>query len=309
MTVSDGPPALLTFLAPADRCNQRCPACILDQIADPVTRFDLEPSHYARFLFQFATAEVPILSVSFLGYEVTLPRSWPFVEAVFGTAKNLGLRRSFVTNGMLLDRWTQRIEELDPQRIMISVDGATPEINDVLRGIRGAFEATFASIRRFLEQAPRFASRLTVNSTVYDHANFCSLLDMPKVVRQSGISQWTISCGLRVENGTAHHVLDTPTLRDWFAQLREAAEAEDLDFHVSDEFGLLQAEDREPVKARDVFNPDFLYRLDPTGGIRTGLDILRPWDESTVRRWNPGTDDAVQASGYRATAAQFKLAT
>ena len=143
-------------------------------------------------------------------------------------------------------------------------------------------------------------------STVYDEANYRSLLDMPKVLRGAGISQWTVACGLQVENGAVLHVLDTPTLRDWFAHLRDAAEAEGLNFHVSDEFGLFQAEDRKRVKARHVFNVDFLYRLDPTGGIRTGLDILEPWDESKVRHWNPRTDDAVEASGYREASAPFE---
>ena len=303
------PPVVLTFLAPADRCNQRCPDCILDQVGDPVTRFDLEPAHYARFVDQFVAADVPILTISFQGYEVTLPRSWPYVEAVFATTKAHGLRRSFVTNGMLLHRWTDRIDDLDPQRVVVSVDGASAEVNDAIRGISGAFDATFESMRRFLERAPRFQTRLAVVSTVYNEDNFRSLLGMPGVLKNVGISRWIVSCGLTVRKQTAEPGHSTATLSRWFAELRRAAEAAGLDFHVSDEFGLLRAEDRARVKARRIFNLDFLYRLDPTGGIRSGGDILGRWDESRVRRWDPCTDDAVEISGYRASAKRFVKTT
>ena len=301
------PPVVLTFLAPADRCNQRCPACILDQVGDPVTRFDLEPRHYAHWLEQFVAAGIPILSISFQGYEVTLPRSWPYVEAVFATARRHGLRRSFVTNGMLLHRWTDRIVDLSPARVAVSLDGSSAEVNDRIRGLEGAFDATWRSTRRFLERAPEFRDRLAIVSTLYGQRNFPSLLSMPQLLRDAGVSRWIVSCELRLRQRTVQPSHPTRLLSNWFAELRRAAEAANLRFHVSDEFGLLEGEERVRTQARHLFNLDFLYRLDPTGGVRTGSDVLHTWDDARVRRWNPCTDDAVDVSGHRAASRAFLL--
>ena len=51
------PPVVLTFLAPAERCNQRCPACYITEVVqEPVTRSQLQPADYARFVEEFVEA-------------------------------------------------------------------------------------------------------------------------------------------------------------------------------------------------------------------------------------------------------------
>ena len=210
----DRPPVEMTFLAPADRCNQSCPACaITEVVGEPVQRFELSPQHYSRFVECFVEAEIPILTVSFQGYEVTLPRSWPYVEAVFRVAQKHGLRRFFVTNGMLLHKWTDRILDLDVGRINVSLDGATSEVNDPIRGLPGAFEATLQSMRTFLSRAPRYRSRLVVGSIVHDETNFRSLFGMPALLRSLGLSRWVLGFGLARIEGRVHPVTDPATLR------------------------------------------------------------------------------------------------
>ena len=110
------PPAILTFVAPARRCNQRCPRCYLTEVShEPVSAIGLSPEDYVRFVSDFVDAAIPILTVNFQGYEVTLPESWPYVEAVFGYAAQHNLPRAFVTNGMLLHKWTDRVLALEPR--------------------------------------------------------------------------------------------------------------------------------------------------------------------------------------------------
>ena len=300
------PPVALTFIAPAEQCNQRCPACILDQAEEPVSRFDLTPGDYVAFVEHFVNSEVPILTLSFQGYEVTLPRSWPYLESVFSLAKRHRMRRSFVTNGMLLARFADRLDDLSPDRIAVSLDGASPPPNDRLRGLPGAFDATTRSVRRFLRAVPRLRDRVIVLSTLYDEENVRSLIEMPRLLRDMGVSQWMVSSGLQMSQDTAAPAHEIARLRTWFAQLRDAAAEEGVRFHVSDEFGLLEREDREQLSARRVFNLDFLYRLDPTGGIRVGSEILKPWKQSHVRQWHPSSDDAVEVSGYWEAAAAFE---
>ena len=191
----------LTLLAPADRCNQACPACFITEVArEPVHRFDLSPEDYAQFVSDFVESEHDIQTVSFAGYEVTLPAAWPYVEAAFSVAIRHGLRRSFITNGMLLSKWTDRIDALDLHQITVSLDGATAAENDRLRGLPGAFGATVRSVTRFAEAAPRFRSRLVVASCLYDDANVASLEEMPRLLASLGIRGWTLSAVARSSN-------------------------------------------------------------------------------------------------------------
>ena len=260
------PPATLTFLAPSERCNQHCPNCYITEVAnEPVQSFDLTPADYALFVKQFVDAGVSILSVKFQGYEVTLPRSWPYLEAVFKLAQEHGIRRGFITNGMLLHRWTDRIRALDPARITISLDGASPEANDPARGLVGAFRATTTSLRRFLESAPEFRDRVSVASVLRGQDNFPSLLEMPRLLRSLGVTRWLVSLELGLSDQTVGPVVSTKDLLLRFAELQRVAEQANIRFHASDEAGSLPSDPTVPVRVHRPPHPRFFYRPRPFG--------------------------------------------
>ena len=307
LSTYSSPPALLTFLAPAERCNQRCPACLLEAMGEPITDFALGPADYARFLRQFLNAKVPVLSVAFQGYEVTLPASWPYVESVFEVAKDHDVRRGFVTNGMLLHKWTDRLLALDPQHVTISLDGACPEENDRLRGLTGAFDATVRSVRRTLAQAPRFAERMVVASTVYDEANMRSLLEMPTLLQKLNVHRWAVGWALKKDGDVARSVHDRNVVFQWLSALKDAADKADILFHTADDFGMLGESDRQALRARSVYNRSFLYRLDPRGYVRTGESLLDGWSAEKAQRWDPATDDAVEVVDYWAKAEPYQI--
>ena len=285
------PPVVLTFLAPADRCNQACPECIIHQIGEPVTGWDLAPTDYATLVEELVEDGIPIRGINFQGYEVTLPRSWPYVDAVFKLAKERGIRRSFITNGMLLAKHTESIRQLDPSRISVSLDGADAETNDRFRGIQGAFLSTTRNLERFLTAAPEFLPRLAIASTLHDERNWQSLLRMPSRLEAWGISRWTLSVACRVNDGVQQPVLEPSHYGPWLLALQRAAEAHDVRFYCSDELGLLG--DREPANGQSVtrsqlFDPDWIIRVEPTGHVRVGRELLRAWSPAHTRRWIPG---------------------
>ena len=70
------------------------------------------------------------------------------------------LCRSFITNGMLLHKWIDRIREIDPTRIAVSLDGADAPANDRYRGLDGAFEATIRSLSQLVDALPYLAPRI-----------------------------------------------------------------------------------------------------------------------------------------------------
>lgn len=291
--------AFLSFLAPAERCNQKCPSCYLTEVVqEPVHRFELTPADFAHFVTQFIEAKVPVGAVMFQGYEVTLPRSWPYLEAVFDVANDSGVPTSFITNGMLLDRWADRIDALDPAAITISLDGADAETNDRLRGLTGAFDASLRSVRSFLEKVPRYRSRLSIASTLYDEDNVRSLREMPAVLQDLGVSKWQLGYELYLQHGRCAPVQTPATLVAWAETLAQAATAKGIAFYTSDEFDTLADVDTRSVPIRRLFDPDLLYRIDPLGYVRSGRSMLEVWSEDATTRWDPACDDAVTVAGY-----------
>ena len=307
MAFAPRPPVVLTFLAPADRCNQRCPSCLIDMTGEPVRSFVLSPEDYAAIVTQFVTAGIPLLAVSFQGFEVTLPRSWLYVEATFREAQKHQVRRSFITNGMLLDRHTDQIIELEPARISVSLDGSTPEANDPIRGLPGAFDATVRSIRRFLAAAPQFASAMSIVSTVFSEDNVRSLLQMPPLLASLGIPRWAAGFELGLQDGIERPVQHRDTLKRWIESLSEAADRHRISFHTNDEFGLFSENGANPapVRAKQLFHPDFIVRVEPTGHVRVGRELLAAFDERTTRRWTPDGPSIIEVIGYEERARRF----
>ena len=287
-------PISLALLAPARRCNQACPRCAITEVfREPVRRFDLGPDDYVRFVASFVDSGIALRSVGFLGYEPTLPESWPYVEAVFNYARDRGIRRSFVTNGMLLAKRTKSVLTLDPQQIAVSLDGGTAEIHDRWRGLPGAFEASLTSLRRFLDKAPRLVSRVEIASTLHDAATADSLLGLPCLLRQLGIRRWLLSLALTRTGVAISHV--TGDVRQWLAALVREAERHGVrpvavDLKDGSLFGGIPG--LQVVKTGSL---ERTLRLDPSGGVRTGDALMEAYDHSRVVQWSPEDARALEA--------------
>ena len=288
-------PVFLTFIAPASRCNQRCPACLLDRVADPVRTFALTPEDYALSLEQLVVAGVPVASVSFQGYEVTLPNSWPYVEATFTAANRLGLRKSFVTNGMLLDRWVERIVALRPDIIAVSIDGGDETTHDRHRGLPGAFRATHESLRRFLSMAPSFRDRIKIVSTVYDRATADSLSTLPTRLDKLGIRRWSLGFELDVADGWTVPVASPGEIRRWVCELRRAAKPFGIRFEFQDPFAFVSGQ--KPT-LRDLAFRELVVRVEPAGYVRVGDELRQRFDEGTARVFHPRRMNLVDVIEY-----------
>ena len=296
------PPVVLTFLAPASRCNQRCLNCYLTEVSgEPVHSFALSPRDYALFLTQFFDAGIPVLSVKFQGYEVTLASSWSYVEAVFRVAQERGVRRSFITNGMLLHKWVDRIRDLGVARITVSLDGATPEVNDAVRGLPGAFRATTGSLRRLLDAAPEYRERVAIYSLLRGTSNFESLLEMPAVVRDLGLTRWIVGVELAIQEGEVRPVLAYGEVIPLLDKLQTAAERHAVHFHVSDEYRALPRDQTQSLAVISTANPQFFYRVNPTGHVHTGRGLFERWDPERLPLWDPKTSNAVETVRYEET--------
>src|SRR5262252_9059623 len=137
----------LTFVVPAPGgCNLKCPFCMIRQRRE-IAETSLCPDDFARFIRE-AAERAPIFALAIQGYEPLLPESLPYTQAILATGRFLGLSTSLVTNGTKLVDAVDLLATLTPSKIAISLDAASAEIHDRIRGVTGAWAASVAGLKR-----------------------------------------------------------------------------------------------------------------------------------------------------------------
>lgn len=142
------------------RCNLRCAHCFY--AASMARRPDLPGAQWLRFFDELGRLAVQRVCLS--GGEVLLrPDLFELLEALVGR----NLRLSLLTNGTLLDEGVVARLAAEPLRrrldsVQVSLDGATAEVHDRLRG-PGAFQRALAGLRRLQEAGLPVTARVTVH--------------------------------------------------------------------------------------------------------------------------------------------------
>ena len=283
------------MLAPATTCNQRCPRCYLTEVRrEPVHSFALTPHHFAQAVNELINAGAHLLTICFQGYEVTLPQSWPYVEAVFSHGSASDIRRCFITNGMRLHALADQILAVNPSRIAVSLDGADSITNDKHRGVDGAWQRTLKSMELFLDAAPSMRDKLIVASVLYKESNFDSLLRMPALLADLGILNWCL--GLEVAEGRAGEIRlaeDPNRLVDQLGKLELAAKESGIAFFVGDEFSLVEMYDVDRPFIKSLPDSIEFVRLLPSGHVYWGKDAMRQSTRANDARWQPHEESFV----------------
>jgi MoaA/NifB/PqqE/SkfB family radical SAM enzyme len=282
----------LTFVVPApDGCNLKCAFCLVRQRRE-ITETRLRPDDLARFIRE-AAERSPIFALAIQGYEPLLSESLPFTQAILATGRFLGLPTSMVTNGVRLVDVLDLLKTSSPSKIAISLDAASAEIHDRIRGVPSAWAATVGGIKRAVEVlAPR--ARLAVESVLLP-AKRHYLDAMPARLREIGIDRWIINPLLRVgRNQAGGPVSDRASLYRDLLILQEAANRAGIKLTVDDEFGKLGHEaasvsqpSLRTLHVRTLPRNVEIFRLAPSGQCSTGDDILRRVTPETPR-WQPG---------------------
>ena len=183
---SGGPRGPLTIeLYPTLACNLDCRFCdTTDRHRPPVG--ELSTERLVAIVEEAAALGVQRLFV-LGGGEPLLRRD--ATPALMARAKELGLEGVLTTNGTLLDAPLRaRLVDMGWDEIHVSIDGATPEVHDTLRGVRGAFRRTVRNTcalavetrRRGLDR-PRIAVH-----TVITNLNYSSLKDIVRLASALG---------------------------------------------------------------------------------------------------------------------------
>ncbi len=282
---------LLTFVVPAvGGCNLRCAVCFIAQRRE-TENAALQPHEYAQFIRETAASH-KLHALAIQGYEPLLPTSVPYTQAILTTGRLLGLPTAIVTNGTHLERATDWLCALAPKQIVVSLDAASPEVHDRLRGIRGSWGNSVAGIRHALRKlAPQ--TNLDVAS-ILTPSGSGRLMGMPRLLRDLGVLHWIISPLLMVRRDDPGGIRGTSeTLYRNIASLQDASDAAGVLLTVDDELDCLrhtQAVAKIPELGRfDVHRlPSGLHliRLSPDGACSVNREILQQVGVSTAR-WRP----------------------
>lgn len=154
------------------RCNLRCRYCYYFDNPD-VAYGDLPTESWLRFFDELGRCAV--MDATFQGGEPFIRKDFP--ELIAGVVRNR-MRFSILTNGALIsDEIAEFIAGTGRcDSIQVSVDGATPETHDALRG-KGAFMSALGGIRTLRRHGICPTVRVTVHRhNVRDLRNIARLL-------------------------------------------------------------------------------------------------------------------------------------
>ena len=111
-----------------------------------------------------------------------------------------------------------RMTELGVDIMSVSLDGASPETHDRLRGIRGTWSETIQSLRL----AKQLGLRAQINTTVM-RSNLEELADIFHIVKETGAVVWEVFFLIRTGRGAALEILDPEECEEVMHFLYDAA--------------------------------------------------------------------------------------
>lgn len=143
------------------RCNLACSHCYTARFSG---KRELEPKQALDIVK--SAAEMQIRHLGFSGGEVFLR---PDALELLGVASKLGMSTSVVTNGSTLNEET--VEKLAEYKIptFLSIDGATRETHEQIRGI-GSWDFITPAMEKMRRFGVRFSTVMAVNRLNYQEA-------------------------------------------------------------------------------------------------------------------------------------------
>lgn len=167
-----------------EACNSRCLTCNRRETPAPG---ELTTEEGFRLIDDIAA--LGTMTLSFSGGE---PLVRPDFPRLVSRAVERGLSTSVSTNGLLLKG--RRLEELldaGIHSIYISLDGATPETNDRLRGIPGSHGRVLQAAETIIAERRGKRPRVYFNTTV-SRANLSELPDIATLANERGLDGLTV---------------------------------------------------------------------------------------------------------------------
>lgn len=127
------------------RCNHKCIHCYSSSGKQKPNELTTEEA--LTVCQGFADINSP--EVCILGGEPFLRKDW---FKIGKKVKDLGMRVSLISNGFIINNEiVNKLTELEPCDISLSLDGATSKTHDYIRGVKGSFDKVLNSIKLLTE--------------------------------------------------------------------------------------------------------------------------------------------------------------
>jgi MoaA/NifB/PqqE/SkfB family radical SAM enzyme len=167
------------------RCNLRCSFC---QFWRTTARDELSAGALKTAIDDLASLDCR--KIHFSGGEPTLREDLPELIA---HAANRNIRTALTTNGTLITR--ERAHALlaaGLRSITVSLDGATPDLHDRLRGVKGAFKRTLRGLRCLQRAKRKLRSKVKIRvNTVLTRHNYQQYPDLLAMLGELGVTDVT----------------------------------------------------------------------------------------------------------------------
>ena len=181
-----------------DRCNLRCPGCYTGERLDRPSLAPTAPNERLRVPWQDFTGHLRGLGSGLqdfylLGAEPTMDPEGSAAKLAY--AAESGLATMSITNGATsrarFDRtFGPALAAGDLYKVIVSLDSIDPEVNDALRGVKGAFRRTIATIQRAAESG----LPVKVQVTVWPR-NYLTVLPTVDALWEMGVRGFAFHCG------------------------------------------------------------------------------------------------------------------
>jgi pyruvate-formate lyase-activating enzyme len=181
-----------------DRCNLRCPGCYTGERLDRPSIAPVAGNQRLRVPWEDFTGHLRGLGPGLqdfylLGAEPTMDPEGSAAKLAHAAAT--GLTTMSITNGATsparFDRtFGPALASADLYKVIVSLDSIDPEVNDALRGSKGAFRKTIATIERAVEAGVP----VKVQVTVWPR-NYLTVLETVRALWEMGVRGFAFHSG------------------------------------------------------------------------------------------------------------------
>jgi len=174
-------------LNPTNMCNLKCPFCWLRDFPD--LKYDEIPEERYEELIKEAK-KLGILEIQITGGGEPLMRK--DIIKHMKLIKECGFMGKLTTNGTLFDRQkVDAIIDMEWDEIVFSIDGPNERINDLHRGVKGAFNTTIKWLKYFISRKRGDKPKLSIHM-VLTNKNLEYLPEMFEFVHNLGLNNLSI---------------------------------------------------------------------------------------------------------------------
>lgn len=180
-----------------DKCNLRCKHCYNADMYFNKKVNALSVDDKIEMIKKIANNGFKYLSL--LGGE---PLACEDLDLILKTAKDNNLKVFITTNGTLMSRdIIDMLVKNEVYTIVVSIDGATAESNDNIRGV-GSFERATENLRNLNKLIKKYSLNMQTGiSTTLTKKNRDDLINMPKLAHELGVDKLIFSTFVESGNG------------------------------------------------------------------------------------------------------------